>query len=180
MRTYIGKLLPDGQVKYIEVNYCNGAHGMTLCLNNFYKSEKRTDDLLNLGDLHALGPSPYGKSTGCGDEVHCRAQIRDYGGKAKDNRATVCASKEEFLAMKSNTYLYQDGCWLFSPDNGNPLTGLTLKELDEKGEFNPYDINKFRTWKEMEAKAIEEKAVFFVYRKTRLVAAINQARQIIN
>lgn len=181
MRNYIGKTLPDGQVKYIEVDYCNGVDDMTTCLNNFYKSEKRTDDLLNLGDLHALGPSPYGKFTGCDDKTHCRAQIRDFGGKAKDNRATVCASKEEFLAMKSNTYLYHDGCWQFSsPDNCSPLAGLTLRKLDEKGGCNSYDINKFHTWREMEETAMAEKAVFFVYRKTHLVSAINQSRQIIN
>jgi len=110
----IGKLLPDGRVKYIYLHYDGYFSHAGFVLRNFYRGEKRVDDLLALGNLSCLGPSPYGKSTSTAettDAVHCRAYIRDCGRKEKEERATTIGSKELFFAQNDKTYLYESGRW---------------------------------------------------------------------
>ena len=44
MEMYIGKLLPNGQVQHINVDYNVYSYTTGICLKNFYKTEKRVDD----------------------------------------------------------------------------------------------------------------------------------------
>lgn len=198
MEMYIGKILPDGQIQHINVDYNVYSYTTGICLKNFYKTEKRVDDLLALGNLYKLGPTPYGKYPNDDDKVHCDAYIRDNNNKPKGNRAETCPSKDSFFALGHYVFLYQDGCWFTKDADGivnmsspaylyctarkekNGIDELTVKTLDKDGLHNVTIQDDIKSWSELEAKAKQEEKCFYVFRKNRLVAALNQTNYHIN
>ena len=106
-RSYIGKQNKDGSIKYVYCHsdgYINGGVGEMLFKN--YKSEKKIDKLLALGDLSCLGKTPNSPDT-CdyhrynGEAIYTReaSNIKSFGKKTVDNPGI------EYV------YLYQDGQW---------------------------------------------------------------------
>ena len=198
MEMYIGKLLPDGQVQHINVDYNVYSYTTGICLKNFYRSEKRVDDLLALGNLYKLGATPYGKYTNDNDKVHCDAYIRDNNNKPKGNRAETCPSKDAFFALGYYVFLYQDGCWFSKGTDGivnisspaylryiaqkrkNGMEGLTLKTLDKDGLHSVIIQDDVKSWADLEATAKVEKKCFYVFRGNCLVATLNQTNYHIN
>lgn len=189
MDAYIGKLLSDGQVKYICVSYYGHFQVTGMCLKNFYNKEKRVNDLLALGGLAQIGPTPYGKKRGDEDKIHCDAYMRDNGCKSKEYRSATC-SKETYLTLGECLYLFQEGRWYMLNENRmtdisdtcfyhyavqakpSDLYGLTVKVIDKDG-FHNYHSGDVGTWKALKEKATEEKLSFFVFRNDRLVSIVN-------
>ena len=57
----IGKLQADGTVRSVYLHHDGYFSHAGRILRTFYRTEKRIDALLALGNLSGLGPSPYGK-----------------------------------------------------------------------------------------------------------------------
>ena len=85
----IGKLQADGTVRSVYLHHDGYFSHAGRILRTFYRTEKRIDALLALGNLSGLGPSPYSKDASTPqalDKLHCRAYIRDYGRKEKEEK----------------------------------------------------------------------------------------------
>ena len=138
-RASIGKLLPDGRVKYITLSYDGYFSHAGHILKTFYPTEKRVDALLELGDLQSIMPSPYGKFSGNihNDRIHCRAYIRDFNLPAKERKAQTEKSEEEFLRY-GLSYLYKDGRWYFSDDGRKPMNISDISFSCYEEEYTPY------------------------------------------
>lgn len=138
-RASIGKLLPDGRVKYITLSYDGYFSHAGHILKTFYSTEKRVDALLELGDLQSIMPSPYGKFSGDihTDRIHCRAYIRDFNLPAKERKAQTEKSEEEFLRC-GLSYLYKDGCWYFSDEGRKPMNISDISFSCYEEEYTPY------------------------------------------
>lgn len=199
MDAFIGKLQPDGQVKYISVTHGGTFDTAGMCLKIFYTNEKRIDDLLSLGSLYRLGPSPYGKYVdNSNDKIHCDAYIRDNGNKPKGYRAETC-SQETFFQLRECVYLYQDGNWLMKVKDGtvnisdirymhyavhktgSTLIGLEVKAVDvEHGGLKTVDVRELQNWPALVAKANENETTLFVFRANRLIATLSSKKKITN
>lgn len=199
MNAYIGKLQPDGQVKYISVTYDGAFDTVGMCLKNFYTNEKRIDDLLSLGNLYTLGPSPYGKYVdNSNDKIHCDAYIRDNGNKPKGYRAETC-NPETFFQLGECAYLYQEDNWIMKVESGavnisdirymhnavhktgSTLMGLEVKAVDaEHGGLKTVNVRELQNWSALVAKANEDEATLFVFRANRLIATLPPNKQITN
>lgn len=199
MNAYIGKLQPDGQVKYISVTYDGAFDTVGMCLKNFYTNEKRIDDLLSLGNLYTLGPSPYGKYVdNSNDKIHCDAYIRDNGNKPKGYRAETC-NPETFFQLGECAYLYQEDNWIMKVESGavnisdirymhnavhktgSTLMGLEVKAVDaEHGGLKTVNVRELQNWPALVAKANEDEATLFVFRANRLIATLPPNKQITN
>lgn len=199
MNAYIGKLQPDGQVKYISVTYDGAFDTVGMCLKNFYTNEKRIDDLLSLGNLYTLGPSPYGKYVdNSNDKIHCDAYIRDNGNKPKGYRAETC-NPETFFQLGECAYLYQKDNWIMKVKGGavnisdirymhnavhktgSTLMGLEVKAVDaEHGGLKTVNVRELQNWSALVAKANEDEATLFVFRANRLIATLPPNKQITN
>lgn len=93
------KLQADGTVRSVYLHHDGYFSYAGRILRTFYRTEKRIDARLALGNLSGPGPTPYGKDASTPqvlDKVHCRAYIRDFGHK----------EKEEILILKRMTNLY--------------------------------------------------------------------------
>ena len=107
----IGKLQADGTVRSVYLHHDGYFSHAGRILRTFYRTEKRIDALLVLGNLSGLGPSPYGKDASTSqalDKLHCRAYIRDYGRKEKEEKAEIFPNKELFFAGGEIAYLYDN------------------------------------------------------------------------
>lgn len=135
----IGKLLPDGRVKHITLSYDGYFSHAGHILKTFYRTEKRVDALLELGDLQSIMPSPYGRFSGDirADRIHCRAYIRDFNLPVKERKAQTEKSEEEFLRC-GLSYLYKDGCWYFSDDGRKPMNISDISFSCYEEEYTPY------------------------------------------
>lgn len=180
----IGKLLPDGRVKYITLSLDGYFSYAGRILKTFYRTEKRVDALLELGNLASIRPSPYGKFSGDihTDRIHCRAYIRDYNQPVKEEKAQTEKSEEEFFHY-GLSYLYKDGCWYFSDEgrepmnisdisfscyeeeywsNGNLPDHITVYIISSDG-YLCSTARKKSTWKQLQEHADEEQKILYVF-----------------
>lgn len=183
----IGKLQADGTVRSVYLHHDGYFSHAGRILRTFYRTEKRIDALLALGNLSGLGPSPYGKDASTPqalDKLHCRAYIRDYGHKEKEEKAEIFPDKEQFFADGQIAYLYDNGHWYHAC--GGRVTDITsplVTRLEE--ESGPYpnlkDVEVYvlkggdyplestgrnaGTWQELDALAAQEQKALYVFRR---------------
>jgi hypothetical protein len=189
MRVKIGKLLPNGCIRHIEVFHEGESNSTAFVLKNFYSTDKRVDALLDLGNLNNIGPSPYGKrmSHTVEDMVHCFAAIRDDGANKKKNEALESGNREAFTRLAELCYLYENGKWtvLIGKYSGNieypgilrlawrqSFADLEIFEFQKGNELSKVYAN-FSDWKELVAYADTENKTLYVFRNNRLVSTIN-------
>lgn len=185
MSVYIGKVRPDGSVLFITLLNAKHYYDNARILKRFYTLEHRLDALLELGTLHLLRPSPYGKSSSMADPVHCRAAHRDEYESKKQNRPLESRSREIVARMKGYFFLWENGAWyvLFNErclpiDEYDPgmendagiLSGLELKELQANGELKNADTASVCKWADMQALADSVMKSIFLYRNKKLIA----------
>ncbi|GAB6013604.1 hypothetical protein [Viscerimonas tarda] len=187
MNVKIGKLLPDGNVRHIDLLNVEEPEKTAFTLKNFYSVEKRLDALLDLGNLNNLNPSPYGKYRWYGDKVHCYAAIRDDGASKRKNEALLSESRDVFAKAVELCFLYENGNWtiLFGKRSENidfaqvlnvikwnPFLHLEIYEFEKDNRFAKNHI-AFADWKELEEYAERENKPVYVFRNNRLAVTIN-------
>lgn len=191
---FIGKKLPDGKVKYIEVHYDGYFSWTGRILRTFYRTEKRVDALLELGHLSSIGSTPYGKNLMPPkdlDHIHCRAYIRDFGHTDKEFLPQTVPNKEQFFDDASIAYLYEDGKWYQSClEHIQDISSCHLTHYEEPypiypniGQCEIYSVNDYsalqrlsprpKYWKQLEELADEEQKTFYVFRKDKLIKIIS-------
>lgn len=188
MNLYIGKLQEDGVVKYIALPYPDQHPCVPHILKTFYSTATRIDDLLNLGNLVTLQPSPYKKWEGYNDRVNCRAEIRDDHEKKGKHLPQFADTLEEYAKLEAYLFLFKDGRWHFktrdgfealetatiaSPDNQSAFEGINFYELSEKGEMTIVASSQFSGWKDMCDKAAAAGKTYFAFRGDKLITTIN-------
>lgn len=190
----IGKLHPDGRVRYIYLHQDGYFSHAGRILRTFYHTERRLDALLALGNLSSLGPTPYGNASTDRtlDKVHCRAYIRDLGRKKKDEQAQNIADKELFFLQNNIVYLYDRGRWYhvyngvttditsphvvycdenYKPDND--LREINIYTVDDSSRFQKLkDVPSL--WSELQESATRQRQTLYVFRKkdNRLIRTI--------
>jgi hypothetical protein len=187
MRVKIGKLLPNGRFRHIEVFHEGESNSTAFVLKNFYSSDKRVNALLELGNLNNLGASPYGRWPGRGDKAHCYATIRDDGANKKKNEALESENRDAFSKLADLCYLYENGKWtIFAGKySGNieypgilrlawrqPFANLEIYEFQKENELSKVHT-PFSDWKELVTYAGTENKKLYVFRNNRLVSTIN-------
>ena len=181
MSIQIGRLMADGSIRHIKVTNEELSERFLRVLQRFYPNEKRVDTLLQLGDIHRLGPSPYGKWTDCYDQIHCFAAIRD-GRRDNSHQQRTADSVDTFRSFADNCLLFAEGKWYY-------LEGEERIPLEEY-EFKPYknticNLTIFRnrqaslcpaprmnSWQEIEEYAEREGEILYIFRGRRLVRII--------
>lgn len=190
---FIGKKLPDGKVKYIEVHYDGNFSWTGRILRTFYRTEKRVDALLELGHLSSIGSTPYGKNLMPPkdlDHIHCRAYIRDFGHTDKEFMPQTAPNKEQFFDDAGIAYLYENGKWVQSyRKHIQDISSCLLTHYEEPdsnypniGQCKIYSVNSNSTlqclsqppqfWEQLEELATEEQKIFYVFRNNRLIKTV--------
>lgn len=193
---FIGKKLPDGKVKYIEVHYDGYFSWTGRILRTFYRTEKRVDALLELGSLSSIGSTPYGKNLMPPkelDQIHCRAYIRDFGYTDKEFLPQTAPNKKQFFDDAGIAYLYEDGKWYQSCQKHiQDISSCLLTHYEEPESIYPninrceiYSVNTDSTlqrlkqppqfWSLLEELATEEQKTFYVFRKSQLIKIVAPA-----
>jgi hypothetical protein len=98
-RSFIGKLNPDQTVTYIYCHFDSYPNHVGAVLEEYYSTEEKVNELLELGDLSSLGKSIN----------ECDAYGRD-GGEC-DVEATTAISESEYKKIKfavNYIYLYKN------------------------------------------------------------------------
>lgn len=185
MNIYLGQQQADGTIRYVSTSeYSN--RRITPILRNFYSKESRVSTLIELGNLNVVGPTPYGKSDGYNDHIHCYAEIRD-DKKGKGSRLPRYSSETEFLNLEGHLFLYKTGKWHYHYTDGlsddlpeklpnistKPLEGLDIFYLDEKGEISRSYNSDVKSWNELKAKSDEKNYPAFIFRNNKLITTIN-------
>ena len=185
MTIYLGQQQSDGAIRYVTTSEYNNSR-ITSILRNFYSTESRATALIELGNLVMVRPTPYGKSNGYGDKVHCYAEIRD-DKKGKGSRLPRYGSEAEFLKLEGHLFLYKDGKWHYHYADGfsdilpptlpivsnKPLEGLEFYYIDEKGEISYFYGRDYKGWDDIVAKSNNDKTPIFVFRNNKLIKTIN-------
>lgn len=185
MTIYLGQQQADCAIRYISTSEYNNSR-ITSILRNFYSAESRVTALIELGNLVMVKPTPYGKSNGYGDKVHCYAEIRD-DKKGKGSRLPRYGSEAEFLNLEGHLFLYKEGKWHYHYADGlsaslpqtlpvistKPLEGLEFYYLDAKGELSYLYGKDYKSWDNIVAKSEKEQSPIFVFRNNKLIKTIN-------
>jgi hypothetical protein len=186
MSVKIGKLMPDGKIRHIDLFSGGMSESTIFTLKNFYTTEKRVDALLDLGNLSHIGPSPYGRCTDEYDFVHCYAAIRDNGANKKKNEAYVVEDKRMFANLAEVGYLYENGKWtILIGERSESIEFSQVLELIKWQPFRCIRIYEFQenklseihtpflNWDAMRTYADKENKALYIFRNNRLATAIN-------
>ena len=181
MSIQIGKLLANGTVRHIKVTNEELSERFIRVLKRFYPNDQRVDALLELGDIHRLGPSPYGRWTDCRDEIHCFGAIRD-GRRDNTHLPRTADSVEVFRSFADDCFLFAEGKWYylameeqipleeydFKP-NKNTISNLTIFRTRQASLCPAPRMNR---WQEIEEYAEREGEILYIFRGRRLVRII--------
>lgn len=181
MSIQIGKLLANGTVRHIKVTNEELSERFIRVLKRFYPNEERVDALIALGDIHRLGPSPYGKWIDCRDEIHCFGAIRD-GRRDNTHLPRTADSVEVFRSFADDCFLFAEGKWYylameeqipleeygFKP-NKNTIYNLTIFR-NRQASLCP--VPRMNSWQEIEEYAEREGEILYIFRGRRLVRII--------
>lgn len=140
MSIQIGKLLANGTVRHIKVTNEELSERFIRVLKRFYPNDQRVDALLELGDIHRLGPSPYGRWTDCRDEIHCFGAIRD-GRRDNTHLPRIADSVELFKSYAEDCFLFADGKWHYLSD----VERIPIEDYFIKPVKTPFAISQYTT-----------------------------------
>lgn len=198
MSLLIGIKNNDGNIRYISVSteYTQKFDKIVGTLRNFYKSEEKVKALINLGNLHWLGCSPYNKSKGESDVVNCEAIIRDRKLSAGKHGTNFTDSEENFVKKLERDcrvglnccFLFDDGQWyiLVGSHKENIKTvdssvlkkstrmdGLTVYTYDPQSNYQTLSSKDFHTWEEVRESADKDKITYYIFRGEKLLTIIH-------
>lgn len=183
MSIQIGKLLPDGSVRHIKALHETLSEDLARKLRVFYSNEKRVDALLSLGDIHVLGPSPYGRWAGHGDAVHCFSKIRDGREQTGQFSARRADNTDIFSCMADTCLLFDNGKWYVVAEDERRELSLSIGDTPSHDSMAPLTVyvdahaqlEKIKTprhWQGLEELAERESRILYLYRGCRLVKII--------
>ena len=188
MEIIIGKVLNNGEVKYINVSKGYEFDITAPLLQNFFSKEERLDAMLALGNLERLGATPHGMYYN-NYMIHCCAEMRDNGSRNKvKHSAKTVGGMEEFYKVCKTGYFWMDSKWYVIANN----SVTALNQADSSVMQKPIDISKFKlykyadddrleqiyghdfpSWAHLEAVARESDKIFYVFKGDKLIAIIN-------
>jgi hypothetical protein len=170
MKVKIGKLLPDGRIRYIEVSVVERKK-IAAKLKTFYSIDKRLDALLDLGNLVYIGSSPNGRFSGINDPLHCCSEIRDNKKSPNKHAAQIVRNREAFFNPKENCFLFENGTWTVQAQKENSLSHLTAYVINDKGFSRKWISDT--TWNQLTQEAKKEnESYYFFNSQNKLVANI--------
>ena len=181
MSIQIGKLLANGTVRHIKVTNEELSERFLRVLKRFYPNEERVDALIALGDIHRLGPSPYGRWIDCRDEIHCFGAIRD-GRRDNTHLPRIADCVELFKSYAEDCFLFADGRWYYLSDVERiPIEDYFIKPAknticnlavyyNEKSSL--YATPRMRSWQEIEEYAEREGKILYIFNGRRLARII--------
>lgn len=186
MSIQIGKLLPDGRVRHIKALRETLSRDLARKLTVFYSNDKRVDALLSLGDIHVLGPSPYGGWTGYGDVVHCFSKIRDGREIPQQFVARLADNADIFSRMEDTCLLFDNGKWYIVARNEHRELSVSIGDTPSHDSMRPIsvyvnnhaDLEKIKTpehWQGLQELAERESRILYVYRGFRLVRIVRSS-----
>ena len=182
----IGKLLPDGSVRHIKALHETLSKDLARRLRVFYANDRRVDALLSLGDIHKLGPSPYGKWTGAGDVVHCFSKIRDGREALQQSASRIADNTDIFSRMEDTCLLFENGRWHVMDKAGHRELPLLVEDAPSHDSMKPITVyvnnrgrlEKIETpehWLGLEELAERESRILYVYRSCHLVRIVRSS-----
>ena len=186
MSIQIGKLLPDGSVRHIKALHETLSKDLVRKLRVFYPNDKRVDALLSLGDIHVLGPSPYGKWTGTGDVVHCFSKLRDGRETPRQSASRIADNTDIFSRMEDTCLLFDGGRWHVMDKSGRCEMPPSIEDTPSHDSMRPITVyvnnlarlEKIETpehWQGLEELAEREFRILYVYRGCRLVKIVRSS-----
>lgn len=185
MSIQIGKLLPDGSVRHIKALHETLSKDLARKLRVFYPNDRRVDALLSLGDIHVLGPSPYGKWTGAGDAVHCFSKLRDGRETPRQSAPRIADNTDIFSRMEDTCLLFDNGRWHVMDKAGHRELPLPVEDTPSHDSMKPITVyvnnrarlEKIETphWQELQELAERESRILYVYRGCRLVRTVRSS-----
>lgn len=197
MSLLIGLKQEDG-IRYISVSteYGHKFDKVVSILRNFYKSPEKVKTLIDLGNLHWLGPSPYNKSKGSEDLVNCEAIIRDR--KLSPGKHGFCHTdtEENFVKKLDRDCRYGLNCCFLFDENewhilmgghkenvrtidasvlkkGTRMEGLSVYEYCPDQDYNRLSGKDFYTWQEVRLSADESNKPYYIFRGEKLLTIIH-------
>ena len=190
MEIIIGKVLNNGEVKYINVSKGYEFDITAPLLQNFFSKEERLDAMLALGNLERLGATPHGKFVYYNNDIiHCCAEMRDNVSRNKvKHSAKTVGGMEEFYKVCKTGYFWMDGKWYVIANN----SVTALSQADSSVMREPIDMSQFKlynhaddgpleqirgrhfpSWAHLEATACESDKAFYVFKGDKLITIIN-------
>ena len=105
-RSFIGKELASGKIKFIYCHWDGYPDHNGRILKQHYNTDKQVDKLLSLGDLSQLGEE-IGKKQDFDNpkDGWCLAYHRDRGQKLKDVKASTIKSVYELMKIAGEGYI---------------------------------------------------------------------------
>jgi len=198
MSLLIGMKNEGGDIRYISVSteYKQKFDNIVATLKNFYKSPEKVKTLIDLGNLHWLGGSPYKKSKGENDVANCEAIIRDRKLSPGKHGTSFVNSDEEFVKRLERNcryglnccFLFEDGQWyiLVGGHKENIKTidssvlqkstlmdGLQVYTYDPACSYNKLPEKEFYTWEEVRASSDKENKIYYIFRGEKLLTIIH-------
>lgn len=113
-RSYISRLNDNGSVTGIYCHFDGYLDGVGMMLKNNYTTPEKLDDLLSLGDISCLGPSPDDRT---------EAYARDRGDELNPPvtfTTTEGLGKEAYVELGAEfSYVFNGSGWVYyTPDSG--------------------------------------------------------------
>lgn len=170
--------------RYILVDNAQPHDDVVQMLMTFYQEKERVDELLALGNLKQLGPSPINTWKGEGDKVNCISKIRDCGQEVLLNEASETVSLNALHKKSDRTYVFDEDEWyimnydqsfdlikrLVEPIKKPPiLEGIDVKYLE--GCYL-YSKNEFNTKEKLLEEAEKSGKTFYLFKNYRLVEIV--------
>lgn len=170
--------------RYILVDNAQPHELVVQMLMTFYQEKERVDELLALGNLTQLGPSPINVWKGEGDKINCISNIRDSGREVLLHEASETVSLNALYKKADRTYVFDDDEWyimnydqsfdklkrLVEPIKVPPvLKGIVVKYLDGNYLYDKHDINT----KEKLLEEVEKSGkIHYLFKNYRLVEIV--------
>lgn len=196
MSILIGRKSKSGSILYISLSneYKNTFGRITAILKNFYRTPERVEALIDLGNLHWLGGSPYKKNKNGDDVVNCESLIRDRK-LSPGKHGTQYADTEEKYVSKNDKSGMINCCFLFDDDNqwyvlvashkerlatadesvlekSTLMYGLKVYRYNEHDPHTRLQEKNFHTWEEVKCAATKDNTPHYIFRNDRLLTVI--------
>ncbi len=198
MSLLIGMKNDGGDIRYISVSteYHHKFDKIVATLKNFYKSTGKVQALINLGNLHWLGASPYKKSKGNDDTINCEAIIRDRKLSPGKHGTSYVSTEEDFVkSLERNCrnglnccFLFDAGQWYILVGShkesintidssvlrkSTRMDGLQVYTYDSECNYNKLSEKDFYTWEEVRESADKDKKTYYIFRGEKLLTIIH-------
>lgn len=196
MSILIGRKTESGSILYISLSneYKQTFARITAILKNFYRTPERVEALIELGNLHWLGGSPYKKNKNGDDIVNCESLIRDRKLSPGKHGSQYADTEEKYVTKNDRTGKI-DCCFLFDNDGqwyvlvgahkerlatadesilekSTLMYGLKVYKFEPNDPHTKLQEKEFYTWEEVKKAANKANIPHYIFRNERLLTVI--------